>query len=204
MTNLIEFRSSFTQASSVFREEYTANQRFRRMIWVVGYVLICYLIVWLSEAADSTDVSTGTKRAELARLSANSAETIETWRERQRSEQLAQDQLLASCWVANDSRLASADMQTTLQQLAGAYGLDKPRLSLSNPEQVNVENGVAWLIRARVNGRILESKLPSLVNALENSDTRFFLSEVRFVEQRGSGTLNLTLSACFLGEAQSE
>ena len=180
-----------------FNHDLASNPRFGRMIWVVGYILICYCIVGLGDVAHSLGQSADAKRSELFRLSAGVNESVNVWKERRDQELASQSQLLTYCWQAANARLASADMQTTLQRINSAYSVKNARLSLSEPEQISMGSVKVWQIRAQVRGRIGQDRMPSLVNALESPDTPFSISEMRFAEQRGSGELDLTLSACF-------
>lgn len=183
----------------IIESELLSNLRLRRMVWLIGLILVCYVILGLHEFNVSLGERSIAMQSEISRIMRGAEVSSEEWWGRLEDEKRVQDHLIRSCWVAKDSRLASADMQTTLQQLSTAYDLKNSKLSLSNPEDLQLDEARnAWLIRAQVRGRIPQPRLPSLVNALENSETRFFVSEMRFVEQRKSGTLDLTLSACFI------
>jgi len=197
MSALQDLQSSMFKAAASFNDELSGNERFRRMIWLIVYILICYGIVGLGDLAGSFGESAATKRSELARLSSSSGVSLDTWEERKNTEASMQQQILGQCWSAKQSRLASADMQTALQQVARNYSLKNSRLTLSSPETMETHSGQVWQIRAQVRGRIAQRELPSLIKALEYAERSFAVEKMHFVDQRGGGSLNLTLVACF-------
>lgn len=179
--------------------EFHTNLRIRRMAWLIAYILVLYMILGLSDFNTALREKTAAMQVEISRIARGSDTTEQIWTERLAAEETAQQQLTQSCWQAKNARLASADMQTELQQFYRTFDLANSRLALSDPEALELNNGIAvWVIRGDVRGRINLNRLPSLVNALESGENRFFLREVRFVRQRNSGTLDIMLAACFV------
>ncbi len=200
MSALTGIREILLSAEKTFRTELSANERFRRMIWLIVYILMCYGIVGLGDLTSSYEAASESKQSELARLLTSSDASMETWSERKGNESQLQDQLLESCWMSQGPRLASADMQTELQRITKAYSLKNSRLTLSTPETIELDSNEVWLIRAQVRGRLHQPRIPSLLKALEYGENSFAISKLRFVDQRGGGTLNMTLVACFRGD----
>lgn len=184
---------------SSLKLEFHANPRIRRLTWLIGYILVLYIVLALSDFNTSLRTESTAMQAEIARIMRGSETTGVVWHERLSQEESLQQQLIQSCWTAKDARLASADMQTELQKFYRNFDLKNSRLALSDPEALKLsEGGTAWVIRGDIKGRIKLNRLPSLVNALEHGKNRFFVQEVRFVRQRSAGTLDMLLSACFV------
>lgn len=203
MSALVDIKSSLVGILDTFRGEIVSNDRFRRMIWLIGYILICYLIVGVGELGESLDQEVEARRAELSRLSSTTGVSPDTWMTRLEAEQRTQNQLLEACWPARDQRLASADMQTMLQQITSVYSPKSSRLSLSEPERLSLETRDIWQIRAQLRGRMGLERIPSLINTIENSDTPLFVKRFLYIQQRGNNTLELTVEACFQGAADA-
>lgn len=200
MSARIQIYEPLSNIVSSFRDELSNNRRFRRLSWLVVYILICYGIIGMRDFANSLESSAAIKRTELSRLTRSESISPGTWEKRKYEELVVQSQLLESCWMANGPRLASADMQTILQKVTKDYSLRSSRLTLSEPESINIDKQRVWRIRAQVSGRISQARMPSMIKAIEYSVTPFSISKMHYVEQVGSGSLTLTLVACFRDE----
>lgn len=185
---------SFHEYQQLLMEEISSNPRFRRMLWVIVYILFGYLMVTLYDANQVLRTQAAQLASEHGRTS--ELENPDLWKQRQISENQVREQLFNSCWQAPSAGIASADMQTVLQQLLVGFELTNSRLTLSEPEQYEMHDGLVWLIRAQIRGRINRANVPLLVSALENRDSFFGIDRLYFLENR-SGSLDMVVKACF-------
>ena len=193
-----QITAGIRSAKGAFDDELRSNPRLIKMGWVIGYILCGYIIFGLSDFNDSLGEKSEAMQAEIARIMRGAETSEQSWQSRLNDEKKSQVQIVGRCWMAADSRLASADMQTELQRLYREYDLKNTRLTLSDPESTVVDAGkVVWIIRGEVKGKIGLPRLPALINALENAENRFFVRELQYTKQKKTGSLSLTLAACF-------
>ena len=112
-------------------EEYGANRRVRLMTWLAIYVAIVWLIVVLVETGDIRSKKARELAVEQRIIS--TYESIEDWSQRLAYERDANKGLREMCWKGDSPGVASADIQTFLQQRLNEHDIKSMRLKLSEP-----------------------------------------------------------------------
>lgn len=191
---LLNSRESVRGYWGSFLEELAENQRLVWMIWGIGYLLVLYLIVGLYEYNQVLGDTYSRLEREAARMSGVQDEAL--WRERLDAEKELRDVLLGSCWSARSERLASADVQTRLQDITSENQLENSRLNMARAEVHELDPGVFWLIRANISGRIERGRVVPLVEALEAGDKHFVIEQLRYVHSKTGGSLDMTVAVC--------
>jgi hypothetical protein len=179
--------------------ELESNRRLIRLLWATFYILAMYIFAGLNDKNESLAIVL----AQMERQASRSVDVddLQRWAERLVTEEETQSVLVKGCWSAPSARLASADMQTLLQQLTGTYLIKNVRLTLSPPLTQQIAGREAWEIRAQIVGKATPSKLLSFVNALDKPSSYFGIERLLFSEKR-NGLLNLMLYACFVEDPQ--
>lgn len=192
---MIDTRLKMKGVADSLTSELERNDRLRRMIWLIAYIVVLYVITFLHDANNLAAQRIDTLSQQLSRI--GNTDEVEVWERRLAHESDVFETLKSGCWQAKTPELASADMQTVISQLAGAYSLEAVRLDLAEPEYRLLSGTNSWLIRAQLSAKADSGVVPLLVNALESSQSFFAIERLRFIQRRG-GSLDLLLAACFL------
>jgi hypothetical protein len=200
----VNMRSELVVRVATFRdqaiEEYDANRRVRLMTWLAVYVAVTWLIVVLVEIGDDRSKKAGQLAMEQQVIS--TYETIEDWSRRLTHEQYANAALREMCWQGTTPGVASADIQTFLQQLLNEHEVESVRLKLSEPVQLLPKDATLWSIKAEISGKMEKSNFPPLIAALEFGGNGLQISRLRHLDQR-SGLTNLLITTCIsIGRAK--
>ena len=193
----MNMKSGLAIKAATFRdqaiEEYGANRRVRLMTWLAIYFAIIWLIVVLVEAGDDSSKKAGQLAVEQQAIS--TYESIEDWSQRLAHEQGANKVLREMCWQGNTPGVASADIQTFLQQRLNEHDIKNMRLKLSEPTELRSMDGSLWSIKAEITGKTEKFNFPPLIAALEYGDKRFQISRLQHLDKR-SGLINLLMTTC--------
>ena len=180
------------------REEYGANRRVRLMTWLAIYVVIIWLIVVLAETGDDRSKNAGQLAVEQRAIS--TYESIENWSQRLAHEQDVNKGLREMCWQGDTPGVASADIQTFLQQRLNEHDIKNMRLKLSEPTELPSMGATLWSIKAEITGKTEKFNFPLLIAALEFGDRGFQISRLQHLDKR-SGLINLLMTACISTES---
>lgn len=194
MDQLAKSRVLVREYSNAFKKELDENQRMVSMIWGIGYLVILYLIVGLYEYNQTLAQKFSRLEKEAARISG--VHDVSLWRTRLETEQTLHDALLDGCWSARSERLASADVQTRLQDITSEHELENSRLNMAKAESHEFDQGTFWLIRGNVSGRIDRGRVAPLVEAIESNDDLFVIEQIRYVHSKTGGSLDMTVAVC--------
>jgi len=193
----MNMKSGLAIKAATFRdqaiEEYGANRRVRLMTWLAIYFAIIWLIVVLVEVGDDSSKKAGQLAVEQQAIS--TYESIEDWSQRLAHEQGANKVLREMCWQGNTPGVASADIQTFLQQRLNEHDIKNMRLKLSEPTELRSMDGSLWSIKAEITGKTEKFNFPPLIAALEYGDKRFQISRLQHLDKR-SGLINLLMTTC--------
>ncbi|MBO6702757.1 MAG: hypothetical protein JJ921_10470 [Pseudomonadales bacterium] len=195
MSRFDGFNSVFRRAWDTWSAEVEANPRLIRMMWCIGYLLMGYIIVAIHDQNQMSRQALLSLQAEGSRLSGVPLQS--TWETRLEEEELTRSKLLTRCWGARSERLASADVQTRIQEITTNNHLEKSRLTVSKPEAYELEVGQMWFLRVSISGRLYGRDLPPLIRDLEDEEAPFVIERVSFVDARGGGSLSMMVSTCF-------
>ncbi len=196
---LSHWKSKLRALQPKLQQEIQSNARMVPMLWLIVYLAMGYLVLGMYDTNQVLRASTQQLSGELAR--ANAVAGASVWQRRFEREEQSAHSLIEKCWVAPNKGIASADMQTVLQQVAANHRLENVRLTMAVPEEHEVSGRTAWFIRAQVRARANKGNVPPMVFALEEPAAFFAVERVRYVAGRGAGTLDLTVAACVLEEA---
>ena len=198
----MNMRSELAMKAVTFRdqaiEEYGANRRVRLMTWLAIYVVIIWLIVVLVETGD--DRSKKARQLEVEQLVISTYESIEDWSQRLDHEQNVNKALGEMCWQGDTPGVASADIQTFLQQRLNEHNIKNMRLKLSEPTELRPTDATLWSIRAEITGKTEKFNFPPLIAALEFGDKKFQISRLQHLDNR-DGLINLLMTTCILIES---
>ena len=198
----MSMRSELVGRVATFRdqaiEEYDANRRVRLMTWLAIYVAIVWLIVALVEVSEDRSKQVGRLVTEQRVIS--TYETVEDWSNRLTHEQYANTALREMCWQGHTPGLASADIQTFLQQRLNEYEMESARLKLSEPIQLRPKDATLWSIKAEIIGKTEKFNFPPLIASLEFGDKGFQISRLQHLDKR-SGLINLLMTTCISTES---
>jgi len=175
-----------------FQDELAANPRLIRLVWLSGYFAVLLLGFSLMDASEQLEANAQRMLNDLAQV--GSIGTEEVWSNRLEQHKVYQSALLRHCGKATNLGLASADIQTILQQLLVRYELMNSRLTISEPD---LAGGRLGRIRAQLTGRIEQGNLLPLIDRLE--DTSYFFSIERLsvsFDDRGD-VVDILVSSCF-------
>ena len=175
-----------------FQDELAANPRLIRLVWLSGYFAVLLLVSSLMDASERLEANAQRMLNDLAQV--GSIGTEEVWSNRLEQHRVYQAALLRHCGKATNLGLASADIQTILQQLLVRYDLVNSRLTISEPD---LAGGRLGRIRAQLTGRIEQGNLLPLLNRLE--DPSYFFSIERLsvsFDDRGD-VVDILVSSCF-------
>ena len=178
-------------------EEYGANRRVRLMVWLAIYVAIIWLIVVLVETGDDRAKKAGQLAVEQRAIS--TYESIEDWSQRLAHEQDVNKSMREMCWQGDTPGVASADIQTFLQQRLNEHDIKNMRLKLSEPTELPSLGATLWSIKAEITGKTEKFNFPPLIAALEFGDKKFQISRLQHLDNR-DGLINLFLTTCILIE----
>jgi hypothetical protein len=178
-------------------EEYGANRRVRLMTWLAIYVAIIWLIVALVETGD--DRSKKARQLAVEQRVISTYESIEDWSRRLDHEQNVNKALREMCWQGDTPGVASADIQTFLQQQLNEHDIKNMRLKLSEPTELRPTDSTLWNIKAEITGKTEKFNFPPLIAALEFGDKKFQISRLQHLDNR-DGLINLFLTTCILIE----
>jgi hypothetical protein len=178
-------------------EEYGANRRVRLMTWLAIYVAIVWLIVVLVETGDIRSKKARELAVEQRIIS--TYESIEDWSQRLAYERDANKGLREMCWKGDSPGVASADIQTFLQQRLNEHDIKSMRLKLSEPTLLRSMDATLWSIRAEITGKTEKFNFPPLIAALEFGDKRFQISRLQHLDKR-SGLISLLMTTCISTE----
>jgi hypothetical protein len=198
----MNIQSELAMKAAIFRdqaiEEYGANRRVRLMIWLAIYVAIIWLMVVLVETGDDRSEKVGQMAVEQRVIS--TYESIEDWSQRLVHEQDVNKGLREMCWQGDTPGMASADIQTFLQQRLNEHDIKNMRLKLSEPFELQSMDATLWSIRAEITGKSEKFNFPPLIAALEFGDKRFQISRLQHLDKR-SGLINLLMTTCISTES---
>jgi len=198
----MNMRSELAMKAVTFRdqaiEEYGANRRVRLMTWLAIYVVIIWLIVVLVETGD--DRSKKARQLAVEQLVISTYESIEDWSQRLDHEQNVNKALREMCWQGETPGVASADIQTFLQQRLNEHNIKNMRLKLSEPTELSPTDATLWSIRAEITGKTEKFNFPPLIAALEFGDKKFQISRLQHLDNR-DGLINLLMTTCILIES---
>jgi hypothetical protein len=198
----MNMRSELAMKAVTFRdqaiEEYGANRRVRLMTWLAIYVVIIWLIVVLVETGD--DRSKKARQLAVEQLVISTYESIEDWSKRLDHEQNVNKALREMCWQGDTPGVASADIQTFLQQRLNEHNIKNMRLKLSEPTELRPTDATLWSIRAEITGKTEKFNFPPLIAALEFGDKKFQISRLQHLDNR-DGLINLLMTTCILIES---
>ena len=179
-------------------EEYGANLRVRLMTWLAIYVAIIWLIVVLVETGDDRLKKAGQLAVEQRVIS--TYDSIEDWSQRLGHEQNVNKTLREMCWQGDTPGVASADIQTFLQQRLNEHDIKNMRLKLSEPIELPPMDETLWSIKAEITGKTEKFNFPPLIASLEFGVKKFQISRLQHLDQRG-GLINLLMTTCILIES---
>jgi len=179
--------------------ELGSNRRLVRLFLAVFYILAIYIVFGLNDKNESLAIVLAQMESQASR--SVGLDDLQRWAERLATEEETESVLVKGCWSAPSAGLASADMQTLLQQLTGTYLIKNVRLTLSPPLTHEIAGREAWEIRAQIVGKATSSNLLSFVDALDKPSSYFAVERLLFSENR-NGLLNLMLYACFVEDPQ--
>ena len=198
----MNIQSELAMKAAIFRdqaiEEYGANRRVRLMIWLAIYVAIIWLMVVLVETGDDRSEKVGQMAVEQRVIS--TYESIEDWSQRLVHEQDVNKGLREMCWQGDTPGVASADIQTFLQQRLNEHNIKNMRLKLSEPTELRPTDATLWSIRAEITGKTEKFNFPPLIAALEFGDKKFQISRLQHLDNR-DGLINLLMTTCILIES---
>jgi hypothetical protein len=177
------------------RQEMAANTRLTRMVWLIGCILLVYVVVYIHDQNVVLQQEVTEVERQLNKVV--SIGTADLWKTREDNEGQIRSTLMESCWRAPSAGIASADMQTLLQQYSTNFNISNARLTVANSESYTIDQKNAWLIRAQLVGKAERSALPVFVNAIEEKQAYFAVERLNYTEIR-SGTIDLLVHACFL------
>jgi len=193
----MNIQSELAMKAAIFRdqaiEEYGANRRVRLMIWLGIYVAIIWLMVVLVETGD--DRSEKVRQMAVEQRVISTYGSIEDWSQRLVHEQDVNKGLREMCWQGDTPGMASADIQTFLQQRLNEHDIKNMRLKLSEPSELQSMDAALWSIRAEITGKSEKFNFPPLIAALEFGDKRFQISRLQHLDKR-SGLINLLMTTC--------
>jgi hypothetical protein len=167
------------------------------MTWLAIYVAIVWLIVVLVETGDIRSKKARELAVEQRIIS--TYESIEDWSQRLAYERDANKGLREMCWKGDSPGVASADIQTFLQQRLNEHDIKSMRLKLSEPTLLRSIDATLWSIRAEITGKTEKFNFPPLIAALEFGDKRFQISRLQHLDKR-SGLINLLMTTCISTE----
>jgi hypothetical protein len=104
------------------------------------------------------------------------------------------------CWQGDTPGVASADIQTFLQQRLNEHNIKNMRLKLSEPTELRPTDATLWSIRAEITGKTEKFNFPPLIAALEFGDKKFQISRLQHLDNR-DGLINLLMTTCILIES---
>jgi hypothetical protein len=198
----MNMQSELVMKAATFRdqavEEYGANRRVRLMVWLAIYVAIVWLIVGLIETGD--DRSKKARQLALEQRAISTYESIEDWSQRLVHEQNANKSLREMCWKGDTPGVASADIQTFLQQRLNEHDIKNMRLKLSEPVELPSMGARLWSIKAEIIGKTEKFNFPPLIASLEFGDKGFQISRLQHLDKR-SGLINLLMTTCISTES---
>ena len=198
----MNMQSELAMKAVTFRDqalaEYGANRRVRLMTWLAIYVAIIWLIVVLIETGDDRSKKAGQLAVQQQVIS--TYESIEDWSQRLAHEQDANKGMRERCWKGETPGVASADIQTFLQQLLIEHDIKSMRLKLSEPIELPSTDLALWSIKAEVTGKADKFNFPPLIAALEFGDKKFQISRLQHLDKRG-GLINLLMTTCISTES---
>jgi hypothetical protein len=198
----MNMQSELVMKAATFRdqavEEYGTNRRVRLMVWLAIYVAIVWLIVGLIETGD--DRSKKARQLALEQRAISTYESIEDWSQRLVHEQDANKSLRELCWQGDTPGVASADIQTFLQQRLNEHDIKNMRLKLSEPVELPSMGARLWSIKAEIIGKTEKFNFPPLIASLEFGDKGFQISRLQHLDKR-SGLINLLMTTCISTES---
>jgi hypothetical protein len=96
--------------------------------------------------------------------------------------------------------MASADIQTFLQQRLNEHDIKNMRLKLSEPSKLQSVDATLWSMKAEITGKSEKFNFPPLIAALEFGEKRFQISRLQHLDKR-SGLINLLMTTCISTES---
>ena len=175
-----------------FQDELMTNPRLVRLVWLSGYFSVLLFVSTLMGTSEQLGAKAQRMLDDLARVGNIGSE--EVWSNRLEQQRAYQSGLLQHCRKATNQGLASADIQTILQQLLVQYDVESSRLTISEPE---LAGGRLGRIRAQLTGRVEQGNLLPLLNSLENPLSFFSIERLSiFFDGRGE-VIDVLVSSCF-------
>ena len=161
------------------------------MIWAIAYIVAVYFILALTDEVNRVELEARSVSESLQRLSAYDSTT--DWDEYKIREEKVNAELSRQLWSARTPGLASADLQTTLQEAIRKYEISNFRLKLGEPKPLSLGSAPVWLIQAELIGQISGKQLPRMLADLESSHRPLRIDRLTFAPARGN-LLNLLVS----------
>ena len=175
-----------------FQEELRINPRLIRLVWLAGYCFALLFVAGLMDTNDQLGFKAQKMLSDLAR--AGSVGNKEVWSDRLEQQKVYQSEMLRRCNNATNSGLASADIQTVLQQLLVRYELINSRLTVSEPELAGRGLG---RINGQITGRVVKGNLLPLLDSLENPSYFFSIERLVITVSSAGDAIDLLVSSCF-------
>ena len=175
-----------------FREELRVNPRLIRLVWLAVYFSALLVVAGLMDVNDQLGSKARKMLSDLARVS--TVGNKEVWSNRLEQQKVYQSEMLRHCNKATNSGLASADIQTVLQQLLVRYELINSRLTVSEPELASRGLG---RINGQITGRIEQGNLLPMLNSLEDPSYFFSIERLVITVNSAGDAIDLLVSSCF-------
>ena len=185
------FELKLSSIRNRFLGEFVSNQRLQRMIWAIAYIIVFYFILALNDEVKLVALEARTESKNLQRLTAY--DSTADWDEYRTREELVTDKLSQQLWRARTPGLASADLQTFLQEAVRKYEISNFRLKLGEPKPLSLGEATVWLIQAELIGKIARKQLPRMLADLESGDRSLSIDRLTFSPVRGN-LLNMLVS----------
>lgn len=175
-----------------FREELRVNPRLIRLVWLAVYFSALLVVAGLMDTNDQLGSKARKMLSDLARV--GTVGNKEVWSNRLEQQKVYQSEMLRHCNKAANSGLASADIQTVLQQLLVRYELINSRLTVSEPELASRGLG---RINGQITGRIEQGNLLPMLNSLEDPSYFFSIERLVITVNSAGDAIDLLVSSCF-------
>lgn len=175
-----------------FQDELRSNPRLIRLMWLTGYFSALLIVFNLIDASEQLASRAQRMLNDLDRV--GSIGTKDVWNDRLKEQKVYQSALLRHCGNANNAGLASADIQTVLQQLLVQYEMINSRLTISEPE---LAGGRLGRIRGQLTGRIEQGNLLPLLSRLEDPSHFFSIERLAITFNDRGDVIDLLVSSCF-------
>lgn len=180
---------------SRFGEEVAINPRIVWMCWTILYLVLLYVGLATMDAKHRLEAKVF--GLENERLKLESVGTLAVWNERIDSQQQIQQSIGASCGVAKEPQLSSADLQTTIQGIVNTYDIENSRLNLTEALALG-KSDTFWRHRAQITGRMPRDQVLPMLVALESRSSHVAVERLVATFSDRGVVVDLLLSVCFM------